>query len=66
MDTLKVHRVRAGLTQAELAEKIGTDPATISDYENARSLPSGPRLQALARALNCSADDIELPDRAVA
>jgi transcriptional regulator with XRE-family HTH domain len=61
-----VHRVRAGLTQVELAAIVGGDQAAISEYETGRSIPSGPRLQALAKALGCSADDIDLSDRSKA
>lgn len=60
MDGIRTHRVRKGLTQAELAKLIGCDQATISDYEVGKSVPLGPRLQEIARALGVSADDIDL------
>lgn len=64
---IKVHRVRAGLTQEELAQRVGSDQAQISGYETGKILPSGPRLQELAKALGCSADEIDLtPTDAVA
>ena len=50
----------AGLTQEELAKRVGTDQSQISGYENGRIMPSGPRLQELAKALGCSADEIDL------
>ena len=65
--SIKVHRARAGLTKEELAQRVGTDQAQISGYETGRIMPSGPRLQDLAKALGCSADEIDLtPASAVA
>lgn len=63
-EPLKIHRVRAGLTQQELADRVGSDQAQISGYETGSIMPSGPRLQDLAKALGCSADDIELRPQA--
>jgi transcriptional regulator with XRE-family HTH domain len=56
------------MTQAELAKAVGggADQLAISRYERGESIPSGPRLQALAKALGCSADDIDLSDRSKA
>jgi transcriptional regulator with XRE-family HTH domain len=65
-EPLKVHRVRAGLTQQELADRVGSDQAQISGYETGKIIPSGPRLQDLAKALGCSADEIDLQTAEVA
>jgi transcriptional regulator with XRE-family HTH domain len=62
--SIKELRARAGLTQQELAERVGSDQAQISGYETGRIVPSGPRLQELAKALDCSADDIDLGPKA--
>jgi transcriptional regulator with XRE-family HTH domain len=38
--TLREHRLEAGLTQAELAERAGTSQATLSAYEAGRKQPT--------------------------
>lgn len=52
--TVKRLREERGLTQAELAEKIGISSKTVSRWETARGLPDISLLQPLARALNIS------------
>lgn len=59
-DTLRVHRVRAGLTLAQAAERLGVRPATICDHENGKSFPNGPLLQQYAELYDCDANDIDL------
>jgi len=44
-------RKAVGLTQAELAEKIGADTVTISRFERGSNLPSLIRLEQIANAL---------------
>lgn len=39
MNRLKQHRIRLGLTQAELAKRVGISRHRLSDYENGRKLP---------------------------
>jgi transcriptional regulator with XRE-family HTH domain len=46
--TLRAARQEAGLTQAELARRAGTSPATISAYEHGRKVPS---VETLSRLL---------------
>lgn len=53
-------RENRGLTQAELAEKIGVSSKTISKWETAKGLPDISLLQPLAQALGVSV--IELMD----
>jgi len=43
-------RTRAGLSQAELAERMGTSPSTIARLEISRTLPSLRTLERYARA----------------
>ena len=52
---LKLARKRAGLTQAQLAEKCGLATVTIQQYERGVRQPSIERLQLIADALNVSA-----------
>lgn len=60
-DTIKVWRVRKGLTQEQLAKKMGVSTPTIHYWENGTTIPSGKNLQMLASVFEISADDIILP-----
>ena len=52
--TIKALRESRGLTQAELAEKLGVSSKTVSKWETAKGLPDISLLQPLARALGIS------------
>jgi transcriptional regulator with XRE-family HTH domain len=54
---LKTRRAAFGLTQRQLAAKVGVTVTTIQNYESGR-LPKGEHLISLARALACSADEL--------
>lgn len=47
-------RQNAGLTQRELARKIGVDRTTVTKWENGGSAPAIGKLHQLAAALNCT------------
>lgn len=53
---LRAQRERAGLSQAELAEKAGFQPSAISHFETGRRAPSFDNLRSLADALAVSTD----------
>jgi len=55
---LKEARQAAGLTQTQLADKIGKKQKDISRWENGERTPSLPSLLLLAEALECSVNDI--------
>lgn len=50
-DNLRSRRLRLGLTQAELAEKLGVAQAYISDLESGRKRPLVDTLATIADAL---------------
>ena len=54
---LRAARVRAGLTQAELARRAGTSQPVISAYEHGRRDPT---VQTLARLLAAAGADLVL------
>lgn len=56
--TLKDTRIRAGLTQAELAEKAGTTQTTIARIERDAVQPAVTTLRKLATALDVSISDL--------
>jgi transcriptional regulator with XRE-family HTH domain len=55
-------RERAGLTQAELAERAGCFPLTVSKLERGVQEPAWPLVVALARALGVSCDSFVVND----
>lgn len=57
-DNLKNARVSVGMTQKELAEKLGVYPKDICRWETGVRVPGADKLAAICRALNVSADDI--------
>lgn len=59
--SLAAARVNRGLTQAELAEKIGVSRQAIFDWENGKRAIRPINLYALCSALDITEDDILLP-----
>ena len=55
---LKAARVNAGLTQDEVAEKLGKSKSTIVNYELYRSKPDIETAQKLAELYGMSVDNI--------
>ena len=51
-------RVRAKMTQAELAFAVSVAQPSISDYETGNKNPSLKTLCKLARALGCTVDEL--------
>lgn len=51
---IKARREEQGMTQVELAERIGVSDKTVSKWENGRGLPDITLLEPLASALNSS------------
>lgn len=54
VQAIKVYRTRAGLTQAQLADRCGIAQAEISRYEHGVHAPSAATLQKLGNALGVS------------
>jgi transcriptional regulator with XRE-family HTH domain len=55
---LRAIRDRNGLTQKQLSEKSGISQPNISDVENGRVVPTVVTAAKLAKALNCTIDDL--------
>ena len=55
-EKLKAARLAAGLTQAQLAEKVGCQQRDISRWENGLREPVASTLKKLAEAIGCSMD----------
>ena len=51
---IRAERTRIGLTQAQLAQKIGVKTNTISQWETGKRAPGYDALEQLSAALNCT------------
>lgn len=58
LNSLKAARTAAGLTQADLAEKVGVTRKTINTVENGVFIPSTVLSLKLARALGVRVEDL--------
>jgi DNA-binding XRE family transcriptional regulator len=56
--SIKAARVNAGLTQSEVAERIGKTKNTVASYEAYVTLPDIKTAQAMAEIFGMSIDDI--------
>ena len=59
---IKEWRKHRGLSQEQLAERVGVAVSTISQLENGRQGYSQATLEALAEALNCQPADLLMRD----
>lgn len=55
---IRLQRKKAGLTQIELAEKLGVSIATLRRWEAGETAPTGTRIIELANLLGISPDEI--------
>lgn len=58
MNKIKQYRKLAGMTQKELAEKVGVHHAIISDWETDKKKPRSNKLPALTKALDVNYSDL--------
>lgn len=57
-ECLKMYRLRAGMTQLELAYKLGVSPATVSKYEVGSVSPDINMLIQISAIFNVSTDEL--------
>lgn len=55
---IKKARIAAGLSQEELARKLGVSAKTISAYETGRAIPPSPTLIRIAEIVKISIDEL--------
>ena len=65
MNQIKRARLIAGLTQTELAEKLGVSSVSVHKWEHGESFPNVKRLKQVADALNTTVGDLLPKERAV-
>lgn len=63
--TIKNLRERKGLTQTELADKLGVSSKAVSKWENAKGLPDISLIEPIANALSVSVMELMTGDTAV-
>jgi transcriptional regulator with XRE-family HTH domain len=57
--TLKAARVNAGLTQIQVADRVGTTKNTISNYERGITIPDMEMGMKLAAVYGCTVNDLK-------
>lgn len=60
-ENLREHRIAVGLTQAQLAEKLGVKQSCIAMWENGDRNPNMIALKKLAIVLDCTIDELLAP-----
>lgn len=55
---IRKYRKKQGLTQVELAKKMGVAPSTVTQWETGARNPSVNQVPLLATALHCSLDEL--------
>lgn len=60
MKTIRELRTEAGLTQLQLANKLGVTPSAVYNWERGKNEPSATNLRDLARALGVAMEEIDL------
>lgn len=55
---IRKYRIACGYTQSELAEKLGIKQTTVAMWENGTNKPRSNMLPRIARALNCTIDEL--------
>ena len=63
MKTIAEWRAEKGLTQFQLAVRVGVTVGSIYDWESGRKTPGAVRFRALADALGVKMDDISIVRR---
>lgn len=58
MNSLQIVRKNKGLSQIDLAKKIGVKSNTICQYESGKRNPNIHILKKIAKALDCKIDDL--------
>lgn len=57
-DNIKEIRIRRGLTQAQLADKVGVSEKTVSSWEVGRTEPNMGYIESISKALNCQKSEL--------
>lgn len=59
---IRTYRIRAGLTQAELAARLGVDRTSITKWETGGASPRTGKLLEIAKELGCTVEELLCPE----
>lgn len=62
MKTIRAWRTERGLTQLELANRVGVTPSTVYGWESGRYEPKARQFRKLAEVLGVRMEEIDLED----
>lgn len=65
INAIKRARLIEGLTQMELAQKLGVSAVSVCKWETGKTFPSSKRLKRVAEALNTTVSELLKEERAV-
>ena len=58
MEKIKAYRKQYGMSQAELAKRVGVERSAVAKWESGKSLPQAAHLVKLAEIFGCSVDEL--------
>lgn len=58
LTNIRYHRMKAGMTQQELAKALGVTQATITQWESGKTTPCVKRLKRIAFVLGCRVEEL--------
>lgn len=58
MNIIKSLRIRAGLTQCQLAAAVGIKQPSVASWESGKTVPKVQHLQRIAAALGCKVEEL--------
>lgn len=56
--TLRLLRIKAGMSQKELADALNISQAAVTNWERGKSFPTSDKLPEIAEVLNCTLADL--------
>ena len=62
MKTIRELREEAGMTQLELAVRVGVTPSAVYNWERGRNEPKATQLRSLARVFGVPMEEIDFED----
>lgn len=58
MNEIQMRRIAIGITQDQLAEKLGVDRSTVTKWELGKSYPRASLLPKISEILGCTVDEL--------